>query len=159
NAGAWATHHKSHYFAFLTHTTERSTAANGFAVLDTSRLFTNLEEGSATPFQYRIFKGLEAVSIVGLLRSTIFFLDLDHWVCSINAKRLDETTSIAISESGHGRFPLPFLDLSTRRFNLSRSGEALSRDEQSPEQGKQGLSRVSKALGRVSKALSRVSKL
>ncbi|KAK4198905.1 hypothetical protein QBC40DRAFT_298037 [Triangularia verruculosa] len=37
------------------------------------------------------------------------------------------TTSIAISESGHGQFPFPFLDLSTRRFNLSRSGDLLSR--------------------------------
>ncbi|KAK4197892.1 hypothetical protein QBC40DRAFT_332622 [Triangularia verruculosa] len=54
------------------------------------------------------------------------------------------TTAIAISESGHGRFPLPFLDLSTRRFNLSRNREALSSDKQSPKQGKQTLSTVSK---------------
>ncbi|KAK0737274.1 hypothetical protein B0T21DRAFT_364791 [Apiosordaria backusii] len=87
---SWITHPKSQYYVLNTNSQGNGTT-NCFAVLDTSRLANGTQHSTA--FRYRAFSDIEILRVVGILRSTIYFLDTKQWICSISVKNLEETTA------------------------------------------------------------------
>ncbi|KAK4170866.1 hypothetical protein QBC36DRAFT_382971 [Triangularia setosa] len=86
---SWITHPKSQFYVLNT-SGQIPKATSHFAVLDTSRLVSGVREGEA--FKYRAFGNIEVLRFLGILRSTLYFLDTKQWICSISVKKLEEMT-------------------------------------------------------------------
>lgn len=88
-SGTWASRSGSTYLVHCLNSILLRKPHATFAAFEASKLTSNSEE---VQFQLRMFPRLHVRAVIGVLKSTIYFLDTTGWVCSVGLKNLRQTT-------------------------------------------------------------------